>query len=63
MCVLLRLPPESVNFIPKKIDLSISPQKHPIPLTTFKTPKTFSTQNLHIRKFCSTFAPQSRVIG
>jgi len=37
--------------------------KHdPITLKTFKTPKTFSIQNLHIRKFCSTFAAQSRAI-
>ena len=29
---------------------------------TFQTPTTSSTQNLHIRKFCCTFAPQSREI-
>ena len=56
--------PKKVDLIPKKVDsfpeivdLSISQQNHPITLKTFKTPKTFSTQNLHIRKFCSTFAP------
>ena len=56
--------PKKVDLIPKKVDsfpeivdLSISQQNHPITLKTFKTPKTFSTKNLHIRKFCSTFAP------
>ena len=48
---------KKVDLIPKKVDLSISQQNHPITLKTFKTPKTFSTKNLHIRKFCSTFAP------
>ena len=32
-------------------------------LKTFKTPKTFSTQNLHIRKFCCTFATESYAGG
>ena len=27
-------------------------------LESFITPKTFSTQNLQIRKFCCTFAPK-----
>ena len=63
-CCFLRLLLNQVVLIPKKVDsfpeivdLSISQQNHPITLKTFKTPKTFSTQNLHIRKFCSTFAP------
>ena len=34
-----------------------------IPLKTLKTPKTFSTQNLHIRKFCCTFATDSYAGG
>ena len=65
-CFFLRLLLNQVVLIPKKVDsfpeivdLSISQQNHPITLKTFKTPKTFSTQNLHIRKFYCTFAPQS----
>ena len=49
--------PKKVDSFPEIVDLSISQQNHPITLKTFKTPKTFSTKNLHIRKFCSTFAP------
>ena len=62
-CFFLRLLLNQVVLIPKKVDsfpeivdLSISQQNHPNTLKTFKTPKTFSTKNLHIRKFCSTFA-------
>ena len=32
-------------------------------LKTLKIPKTFSTQNLHIRNFCCTFAPESSTPG
>ena len=46
----LRLSPKKVDSFPEIVDLSISQPNHPITL------KTFSTQNLHIRKFCSTFA-------
>ena len=63
-CFFLRLLLNQVVLIPKKVDsfpeivdLSISQQNHPITLKTFKTPKTFSTQNLHIRKFYCNFAP------
>ena len=38
-------------------------KNHPITLNTFKTSKTFSTQNLHIRKFCCTFATDSYAGG
>ena len=40
----------------KKEKRSIKAPIHRIILKTFKTRNTFSTQNLHIRKFCCTFA-------
>ena len=47
--------PKKVDSFPEIVYLSISQQNHPITLKTFKTPKTFSTRNLHIRKFCCIF--------
>ena len=49
-------PMNTLSMTKKKGKRSIKAPIHRIILKTFKTLNTFSTQNLHIRKFCCTFA-------
>ena len=55
--------PKKFDSFSKKVDLSVYQQNHPITLKHFKLLKLFSTQNLHIRKFCCTFAADSYAGG